>query len=186
MMGEDLPGGIVERLTIPYLQAFNDYLRASKDIRQRLDKGWYDMYSNERNAAIASMWANHRNALITARALAHNLKIPLEQNLASAKEILRSRYRKKEKVLRKRLDDPVKLNDVLESLEVAFQFELFDEQTTMLEQVMQPHMLVTPQGIGYDLLETVINDIIQDSVRYKLGLLYEAMSAAEVKRHARR
>ena len=188
MMGEEqLPGGIVERISIPYLQKFLDFLNTSKDIRQRLDKGWHDMYSSERNDTIVSMWANHRNALITAKALASNLSRPLEENLAAGKEILSQKYRKQEEALRKSLaEDPVRLRDELGNLEIAFQFEQFDEQTKLLEQVMQPVMLLTPQGIGFDLLDTEISDIVQNSVRYRQGLIYEELPAREVKKPARR
>src|SRR5947207_6731911 len=97
-MGE---GGFIERISVPYLMKFADYLSAAKDGLVMLRKGWTDFFPDERRMRWIEIKQNYKNALITAKATSLNVRVRLDTRLESAKTAVREEYQSRLRKLKK-------------------------------------------------------------------------------------
>ena len=83
-MGEG-GAGFIERVSVPYLIKFNDELNACKEGLTQLRKKWKEMFPDERREKWAEIQQHYHNALITAKAVALNSRVRLDDRLEAAR-----------------------------------------------------------------------------------------------------
>ena len=193
MMQEPTMESVFERVSVPYLVELLDSINETKRRMAYLRRNWYDIHGSDRRREWASIKANYRNALTTARAAARNLRIPLDPVLNAAQERVTTEFRVKWKRFKEAYEAgkvsakmaSKALHEHEQDIRNGFKFALYEERLTELERAVQPYLLLTPQSSGQDVWTILHSDIVNDSYRYKQGIVVRRRKPREGRvRHA--